>query len=325
MDNNKSKGERTDVVLGIDIGGTNTKFGLVSETGKLFLEKSISTVGHKDINEYISYIHKEVDQNTNSEKLHIKAIGIGAPKGNYYTGNMEFASNLPWHGIIELCALFKEEFNLPSILTNDANAAAIGEMLFGGARDMKNFIMITLGTGLGSGIVVNGKVVYGYDGFAGELGHTTVFPEGRECPCGKKGCLETYASATGIERTLFELMANDLTPSELRKISFKKIDAKMISEAAGEGDKLALKAFDFTGQILGMKLADAVAHTSPEAFFLFGGLASAGKLIFEPVKKYMEHYLLSVFKGNVKILPSSLQGKNIAVLGAAALAWHEKI
>ncbi len=196
-------------------------------------------------------------------------------------------------------------------------------MVFGGAKEMKDFIMITLGTGLGSGIVVNRQIVYGQDGFAGELGHLVVFADGRECSCGKRGCLETYASATGIKRTIFELMASEIDESELRKISFEKLDAKMISEAASKGDTLALKAFDYTGKILGMKLADAVAHISPEAFFLFGGLASAGKLIFEPTKKYMEHFLLSIYKNKVKILTSKLQGKNIAVIGSAALTWNE--
>ena len=316
-------GSKTDVILGIDIGGTNTKFGIVSKKGDLFFEKSISTSKHKEVKTFISEIKKQVFENYDSKKYNIKGIGIGAPKGNYYKGTIEDAANLPWKGVIPLCSFFEEAFNLPALLTNDANAAAIGEMMFGGAKEMKDFIMITLGTGLGSGIVANGKMIYGQDGFAGELGHTVVYAEGRQCPCGKRGCLETYASATGIERTVFELMASELDISELRKISFEKLDAKMISEAALKGDKIALKAFDYTAKILGMKLADAVAHTSPEAFFLFGGLAEAGKLIFEPTKKYMEHFLLPIYRNRVKILPSKLQGKDIAVIGAAALMWNE--
>lgn len=314
---------KTDVVLGIDIGGTNSKFGFVSESGELFFEKSIPTFDYKEVESFVSGIKKLVFENIDNEKYNIKGIGIGAPKGNYYKGTIEDAANLPWKGVIPLCMLFEESFNIPSLLTNDANAAAIGEMMFGGAKKMNDFIMITLGTGLGSGIVVNKKMVYGQDGFAGELGHTVVFADGRDCTCGKKGCLETYASATGIERTVFELLSSEIDQSELRKISFENLEAKMISEAALKGDKIALKAFDYTGRILGMKLADAVAHTSPEAFFLFGGLAEAGELIFAPTKKYMEHFLLPIFRNKVKILPSKLQGKNIAVIGAAALAWNQ--
>jgi glucokinase len=235
------------------------------------------------------------------------------------------APNLTWKGEIKLAELFKEIFELPVVLTNDANAAALGEMIYGGAKNMKDFIMITLGTGLGSGLVVNGKMVYGHDGFAGELGHVTVDINGRQCACGKKGCLETYASATGIERTAFELMATEIDESELRKYSFDELDAKMISEAALKGDTLALKAFDYTGKLLGLKLADAVAHTSPEAIFLFGGLAAAKDLIFLPTIKYFEQFLLPIYRNKIQILPSALQDKNIAVLGAAALYLSEEI
>jgi glucokinase len=218
----------------------------------------------------------------------------------------------------------KEHFNYEvTVLTNDPNAAAIGEMIYGGAKGMKDFIMITLGTGVGSGIVVNGEMVYGHDGFAGEIGHTIVDPNGRDCGCGRQGCLETYTSAPGIKRTVFELISTMNEPSILREVSFDKLSAKMIDEAARKGDALALEAFDYTGEVLGLKLADAVAHTSPEAIFLFGGLAQAGNLIFEPVKKHMEEHMLNIYKDKVKVLPSKLPPGDAAILGASALVWKE--
>lgn len=312
-----------EVVLGIDIGGTFTKYGLVDVDGNIFNEGSIPSDKHADVSKFIEELKEKVYHNFNEEKFLLKGIGVGAPNGNYYNGTIEFAPNLKWKGVIKIVELFNKEFAVPSVLTNDANAAAMGEMLYGHARNMKDFIMITLGTGLGSGIVVNGELVYGHDGFAGELGHTTVFIDGRQCNCGKKGCLETYVSVTGIERTVFELLSSEIIKSELRHICFDKLDGKMISEAALRGDKIALKAFDYTGKILGMKMADAVAHTSPEAIFLFGGLAGSGELIFGPTRKYFEKFLLPIFRNKVKILPSALQGKNIAVLGAAALSWNQ--
>jgi glucokinase len=314
-----------EVVLGIDIGGTYTKFGIVSREGELFLEKSVDSGLHTEVKDYIYFLKKNVYESVDINKYKITGIGIGAPNGNYYTGTIEQAPNLTWKGEIKLAELFKEIFELPVVLTNDANAAALGEMIYGGAKNMKDFIMITLGTGLGSGLVVNGKMVYGHDGFAGELGHVTVDINGRQCACGKKGCLETYASATGIERTAFELMATEIDESELRKYSFDELDAKMISEAALKGDTLALKAFDYTGKLLGLKLADAVAHTSPEAIFLFGGLAAAKDLIFLPTIKYFEQFLLPIYRNKIQILPSALQDKNIAVLGAAALYLSEEL
>ncbi len=313
-----------DVVLGIDIGGTFTKFGLVSEDGSVFNEDSIQTDRHEDIGMFIKDLKDAVVGKASKNGFHIAGIGIGAPNGNFYSGTIEFAPNLRWKGIIRLASLFEKAFGVPTTVTNDANAAAMGEMLYGNARDLKNFIMITLGTGLGSGLVVNGELVYGHDGFAGELGHTTVYMEGRQCACGRKGCLETYVSAPGIKRTVFELLGSEIHDSELRKYSFEDLDAKMISEAAERKDQIALKAFETTGKILGMKLADAVAHTSPEAIFLFGGLANAGNLIFDPVKRYMEEFLLPIFRTKVRLEPSALQHKNIAVLGAAALMWNEK-
>ena len=248
---------------------------------------------------------------------------LGAPNGNYYTGNIDFAPNLPWKGTIQFAELFKKQFKLPATLTNDANAAAVGEMIFGGARGMQNFLMITLGTGLGSGLVVNGGVVYGHDGFAGELGHVCARENGRACGCGRRGCLETYVSATGIKRTLFELLAEENDKSRFRDMAFNEVESLDISIAADEGDPVAVKAFKKTGYILGKSLADTVAHISPETIFLFGGLAKAGKWIFEPTRDSLEENLLEVFKGKIKVLPSALLDKNIAVLGAAALMWNE--
>jgi glucokinase len=311
------------MVIGIDIGGTNTKFGFVSETGELTCEGSLQTNKHRKVEDFIDELCGKLLSLQEKEKYEIKGIGVGAPDANYYTGAIENAPNLIWRGFINLSGLFKQHFNLPVAVTNDANAAALGELIYGNGKGMKHFIMITLGTGLGSGFVVDGKVVYGHDGFAGELGHVIAIPEGRQCACGKKGCLETYVSAPGIKRTLFEMIATETDASELRNISFNQLTAKMISDAASKGDKLALKAFDFTGKILGMKLSDAVAHTSPEAIFLFGGLALAGDLIFVPAKKYMEENLLYVYRNKVKIMPSALLHKNVAVLGAGALIWNE--
>jgi glucokinase len=252
----------------------------------------------------------------------IVGIGIGAPNANYYKKTIEYPPNLNW-GYVEVENYIRRYFLQPVALTNDANAAALGEMYYGVAKGMKDFIVITLGTGLGSGIVVNGNLVYGHDGFAGEIGHTVAVPDGRQCGCGKRGCLETYASAPGIKRTCFELLAKYNYSSNLRKIIFEDLDAKMITEAALQGDKIALEAFDYTAKLLGMKLADAVAHTSPEAIILFGGLANAGDLLLIPTKKYMEENLFHVFRNKVKILKSELNEGKSAVLGAAALIWHE--
>ena len=230
---------------------------------------------------------------------------------------------MAWGKITPLATLIGKQYNLPTFLTNDANAAALGEMKFGIAKNMKNFVLITLGTGLGSGIVVNGQLVYGADGFAGELGHTNVNPNGRLCGCGKKGCLETYASATGIKRTVSKLMADMNVSSDLRDISYNQLTGNMITQAALQGDKIALAAFEYTGRILGLKLADTVAHLSPEAIILFGGLTKAGAWLFDPIQKHMEENLFPIFKNKVKLLTSGLEGKNSAVLGASALVWHE--
>jgi len=313
------------VVAGIDIGGTYTKLGIVDQEGNVYAETSISTDTHKEIDTYLEHLARAVRELLIEQegKLELTGIGIGAPNGNYYRGVIEYAPNLNWKGMIPLVELFKPHFDIPIVLTNDANAAALGEMMYGGARNMTDFIVITLGTGLGSGIVVNGKVVYGHDGFAGEMGHVTVVENGRQCGCGRKGCLEAYVSATGIVRTVYELLALRTDDSQLRKISFEKLSAKDISDAANQADPIALKAFDVTGKTLGRTLADVVALFSPEAIFLFGGLSNAGDHIFKPVKAYMEENLLSIYRDKVKILPSGLTETNAAVLGSAGLIWKE--
>jgi glucokinase len=313
-----------DVTLGIDIGGTNTAFGFVDKIGNTILESSIPTNACEPAVMLFDRLHQKIEEvySQISDRYKLIGIGIGAPNANYFKGTVEQPPNLKW-GIVNVLEIVKEYYDLPSAITNDANAAAIGEMKFGAAKGMTDFILITLGTGLGSGIVVNGQLVYGADGFAGEIGHTIVDPNGRECGCGRKGCLETYASATGLRRTVYELICTTNTPSSLRNISFNELTAKSISQAAISGDKLALGAFDYTCKVLGLKLADSVAHLSPEAIILFGGLAKAGDLIFLPTKRYMEEYMLNIFKNKVKILPSALPSGNAAVIGAAALIWHE--
>jgi glucokinase len=314
------------VAIGIDIGGTNTVLGLVDKDGRLLSHSSFPTVTSEDYRVYMKDLVDAIKQlvKNNEKETEIVGIGVGAPNGNYYNGTIEFAPNLKFKGIVPVVDALKQEFDYPIIvLTNDANAAAIGEMIYGGARGMKDFIMITLGTGVGSGIVVNGEMVYGHDGFAGEIGHTIVDPNGRDCGCGRQGCLETYTSAPGIKRTVFELLSIMNVPSKLRDVSFNKLSAKMIDEAAREGDPVAREAFEYTGEILGLKLADSIAHTSPEAIFLFGGLAQAGQLIFEPTKRYMEENLLNIYKNKVKILPSELPPGDAAILGASALVWKE--
>ena len=312
-----------EVVLGIDIGGTFTKIGLVDREGSIHFEDEISTRGYPTIEEFIQALHTHVMQSL--EKINtsflLLGIGVGAPNGNYYAGTIENAPNLVWKGKIEFVKLMEKQFHLPVLVTNDANAAALGEMLFGAAGDLKNFLMITLGTGLGSGLVVNGDIIYGHDGFAGELGHVLVYDNGRQCGCGKRGCLEAYVSATGIKRTVYELMAEDSMESEVRNIPFSKLKPKMITDLAESGDPIAIKAFERTGFLLGRALADTVAHISPARIFIFGGLAKAGKWIIDPAKKSMEEHLLPIYRNKIDIVPSALLDKNIAVLGAAALIW----
>jgi glucokinase len=313
-----------ELTIGIDIGGTNTKYGIVDRDGQVVFQGSISTTKYEQFEDYfkglalalreafkgISFPHK------------IIGVGVGAANGNYYKGTIERATNLKWKGIIPLSAMFKEEFDIPCIVTNDANAAAVGEMVYGAAKGMKDFVVITLGTGLGSGFVANGHLLNGKHGIAGEVGHTSVNPAGRFCNCGKRGCLETYVSATGIKRTVYKLLADHLEPSELRGISFDNLSTKMITEAAVRGDVVALAAFEYTGRILGMKLAETVVHTDPEAIFLFGGLSLAGDLIFKPTIKHMEANLMPLFRGKIKVLPSGLQNQAAPILGASSLVWN---
>jgi len=317
---------KTEVTLGIDVGGTNTAFGFVDINGKCIADFSIPTKANNSAADLFARLNPEIDKlfSTISDSFILKGVGIGAPNANYYRGTVENPPNLRW-GTVNIVELVRQYYDVPAAITNDANASAIGEMLFGAAKGMKNFIVITLGTGLGSGVVVDGKLVYGSDGFAGEIGHTIYEPNGRLCGCGKKGCLETYASATGIKRTVMELLANKNQESSLRSVSFNDLDSKAIYTAALAGDKLAIEAFEFTGKVLGLKLSDAIAVTSPEAIILFGGLALAGNLIIEPTKRSMEEHLFHVFRNKVKILQSGLPEGNSAVLGASALIWNEII
>jgi glucokinase len=312
-------------VIGIDIGGTSTSFGFVDRNGALICEATLATQAHQPAQILVSRLCDAIEKlrTTLQPQTRLSGIGIGAPNANYHRGTVENPPNLNWGASVNLVELFRQRYDLPVAITNDANAAAIGELLFGGARGMKHAIVITLGTGLGSGIIVNGELLYGADGFAGELGHTVVEPEGRHCACGKQGCLETYVSATGLCRTVSELLAQRNDPSPLREVSFSQMSSKQIYEAACVGDPIAVAAFDTTARILGMKLADAVAHTSPEAIFLSGGLAAAGDLLIVPTRRNLEEFLFTPYRGKVKLLRSELPEGSGAVLGAAALAWHE--
>ncbi len=312
--------------IGIDIGGTNSVFGVVDKRGHIINQGSIKTGTYLEINDYVTHlaagVQEIIDQVGGTGN--IKGIGVGAPNGNYFTGCIEFAPNLPWKGVIPLAQMLTDKLNIPVALTNDANAAAIGEMTYGAARGMKDFIVITLGTGVGSGIVVNGQLVYGHDGFAGELGHTTIRRDGRLCGCGKKGCLETYSSATGVARTAREFLETRTEPSLLRELNPAEITSKDVYDAAVKGDKLAKDIFEMTGQILGESFADFIAFSSPEAIILFGGLTKAGKLIFDPVRKHMEENVLPIFRNKIKLLMSELKESDAAVLGASALGWEVK-
>lgn len=321
---NKLIMSKLSVALGIDIGGTNTVFGFVDKEGKCVAESSIPTNASESAERLFERLFPKVDAvyQSISKNYYLVGIGIGAPNANYYTGMVEVPPNLNWQ-IVNVLEIVKKYYDIPTAITNDANAAALGEMKFGAAKGMKDFIVITLGTGLGSGIVANGDLIYVHDGFAGEIGHIIVVDGGRNCGCGRKGCLETYASATGLRRTVFELLCNSNDPSKLRNITFEEMTSKMIYEAAVDGDKIALSAFTFTGEILGKALANAVAVTSPGAIILFGGLASAGDILFSPTQKAMEDNMLNIFKNKVKLLPSALHNGNTAVLGAAALIWNE--
>ena len=316
----------TQCVVGIDVGGQTTKIGVVDSMGTVLAQTVIRTDTYTDITPYIAELAEAVNKviKDADKEGKIRGIGVGAPNGNYYNGTIENAVNLVWGGtqIIEFAKLLSDAMNgLPVALTNDANAAAVGEMTYGAAKGMKNFIMITLGTGVGSGIVINGEVLYGHDGFAGELGHTcAVRNNGRTCNCGKTGCLETYASATGVARTTREWLELSDEPSVLRNLD--SIASKDVYDAAKEGDKLALKIFDFTGKILGRSFADFIAFSSPEAIVLFGGLARAKEFLLAPMEEAMNANVLPLWRNKVKIVFSQLKESDAAILGASALAWE---
>ncbi len=313
-------------VIGLDLGGTNSEFGIVDQNANIVASTRVKTAGHGDINQYVDdcveALKPIIEQVGGIEKIH--AMGIGAPNGNYYTGCIEFAPNLPWKGNIPLAQLFSDRLGVPVRLTNDANAAAMGEMQYGVAKGMQNFIMITLGTGVGSGIVCNGQMVLGCDGMAGELGHVIVERNGRQCGCGRRGCLECYCSATGIARTAREIIEKTDKPTSLRNIPLDQIDGLAITLAARDGDPVALEIFEYTGRILGEACANFAAFSSPEAFVFFGGLSKAGDLIMNPIKRAYEENVLTVFKGKAKLLVSELDGAGAAVLGASALGWEVK-
>lgn len=315
-------------VIGLDLGGTNSVFGIVDARGDIKATTAIKTGGYEKVEDYVAAavaaLQPIIETVGGIDK--IKAMGIGAPNGNYYTGTIEFAPNLPWahNGVVPLAKLFSEALGgLPVALTNDANAAALGEMTYGVARGMKNFIDITLGTGVGSGIVINGQMVYGCDGFAGELGHVTMVrgEEGRPCGCGRKGCLEAYCSATGVARTAREFLEKSDEPSLLRDMKPEDITSFDVSVAASKGDALAKRVYDFTGEMLGAACADFAAFSSPEAFVFFGGLTKSGDLLMNPLKKSYDEHVLKIFKGKAKFLVSTLDGSSAAVLGASAVGW----
>ena len=313
-------------VIGLDLGGTNSVFGIVDATGNIVAETSIKTQGHgSNPQQYVDDCMVELRKIIDSVGgiKNIRARGIGAPNANYYTGCINMAPNLPWkEESIPLAKMFSEALGVPVTMTNDANAAAIGEMTYGAAKGMKNFIMITLGTGVGSGIVVNGQLVYGSDGLAGELGHVIVEKNGRMCGCGRKGCLETYCSSTGVARTAREIITSTDTPTLLRDIPLDKIESKDVSIAAEKGDKVAKQIFETTGRILGEACADFATFCSPEAFIFFGGLTNAGDLIMNPIKHAYEESVLPIYRGKAKMLVSQLDGAKAAVLGASALGWE---
>ena len=313
-------------VIGVDLGGTNTVFGIVNQRGEVLYDDSIRTQEYKTAESFVeagaACLKPLIERAGGISK--IAAMGIGAPNGNYYTGTIEFAPNLPWRGVVPLARMFSDALGIPVAMTNDANAAAMGEMIYGVARGMKNFIVITLGTGVGSGIVINGQLVYGHDGFAGELGHVTMVrgEEGRTCGCGRTGCLETYCSATGVARTAREILAKTDRPSLLREIDPEKITSLDVSIAAGKGDEVAKEIFEFTGKMLGEACADFAAFSSPEAFIFFGGLTKAGDLIMNPIKEAYDQHVMKIFRGKAQFLVSGLDGASAAVLGASAIGWE---
>jgi len=313
-----------EVVAGIDIGGTNTVYGLVDKSGNILAESSFKTTDYPRIQDFVRALTYAINKLVDKEgEVRLSGIGIGAPNANYHKGTIELAPNLAWKGIVPLADYVKKEIDVPVVITNDANAAAMGEMIFGGAKNMKNFIILTLGTGLGSGIVINGEVLYGHTGFAGELGHTIVVPGGRDCGCGRQGCYETYASASGLVRTVLQMLSEMRDESPLRNIEPSKLTSRIIADAAAKNDAVAIEALDYTAELLAYGIVNAIGFSSPEAVFLFGGLAQAGEMLFAPVRKYVDENVQPIFKGTVKIMASGVPESNAAVLGAAALAWYE--
>lgn len=313
-------------VIGLDMGGTNSVFGIVDQRGNIKSQTVISTKAYPDFKDYVKAVYEALQPALDQVGgiQNIRAMGIGAPDANYYTGNIENATNLAWKGIVPCAQLFEEVFGIPVRVTNDANAAAMGEMTYGVARGMKNFIMITLGTGVGSGIVVDGRVVYGSDGFAGELGHFVIdhSDNARSCGCGRKGCLEAYTSATGVARTAREFLEHSSEASLLRDLVADEITSYDVFKAAEKGDKLALDIFNYTGRILGTACADFATFCSPEAFVFFGGLTKAGEYLMQPLRKAYEENILFLYKNEAKLLISALNGSEAAVLGASALGWE---
>jgi len=314
----------TDVTIGIDIGGTNTKIGVVDRDARILAQSKVSTAIYKLPEDFVEAVHREIQGLLrDAGQVEMKAIGIGAPNGNYYRGTIEHAPNLNWKGIVPLAGMFRKYYPVPVVLTNDANAAALGEMVYGGAKGMKNFIILTLGTGLGSGIVINGELVYGHTGFAGEMGHLTMEPFGRECGCGREGCLESYVSATGIVKTVLELFAERRDPSPLRSLPADELTSKAVAQAAADGDPIALEAFERTAEMLATAINNAAAFCSPEAVFLFGGLAQSGNLLLDPLNRYVDENIMGYYRKSFKIIPSCLKEADAAILGASGLAWKE--
>ncbi len=309
------------IIAGIDIGGTSTKFGLVDSDGNIVVQDREAIANHREkpIDFFIGILAERIKKMLDEQNVELKAVGIGAPNGNYYTGNIKSSPNLPWKGEQIVTATFENLLGVPAKLTNDANAAAIGEMKYGRAKGMKNFIVLTLGTGVGSGIVSNGELIYGHDGFAGELGHSIVYHDGRICSCGRQGCIEEYASVRGIKKTAMEFLLSGKYETKFSIERPEEIDPKNLSFAAVNGDQLALETYKETGRILGFKLADAANYTSPEAIIFFGGVAKAGKFLLDHVKDAFEEYALEVYRGKIKILSSGLEESDAAILGAAAL------
>lgn len=313
-----------ETVMGMDIGGTKTKIGIVNRKGEVLGFDSFSSLGEKPFPNFVKQLKVKFKKMCLGveEDFQVLGIGMGAPNANYYTGDMEKPHNFDWGDSVPLVDSVEKILGFKGVVTNDANLFALGEMTYGMAKGMKHFIVMTLGTGFGSGIVVGGKLVFGHDGMAGEMGHVNVNPNGRLCNCGLKGCLETYASVTGIKRTVFKLMADLQVNSSLRNYSYEELTGLMITEAAMEGDPIAKRAFEYTGEILGTKIADAAAYFSPEAFLLGGGLAKAGDYLLKPTVKSMNERLFKAYKGKMKVMISSTGSKYDGVMGAAALAWQ---